>query len=167
MAVINGKVSHGDAVTSDESRNIIPLWINGEPAMSTPAVTFPVQSLARGKVVHHAQSANSEIAKKAADAAADAFRTWKKTSPQSRRDLLLRVADRYEAKTQALIDSQMLETSCTESWAKGNILYAIDCIRETSSRITSISGDIPSTMSSNRIALVFKQPIGPILTIAP
>ena len=153
--------------TYDSSSNPVPLWINGKATWSIPDVKFPVYSTSSGKVVHHAHSANSHAAERAVEAAAAAFVSWKRTSPQSRRDLLLRVADKYEAKTQVLVDAQMLETSCTEAWARGNVQYAIGIIRESASRITSISGDIPQTRSRDRLALVFKEPMGPILTIAP
>ena len=147
--------------------NVIPLWIGGKATTSSPAQTFPVYSSSDGKIVHDAQSADGQAATRAVDAASAAFLSWRKTSPQSRRDLLLRVADKYVAKTPALVESQVLETNCTESWARGNIAYAVEVIRESASRVTSISGDIPQTMSSDRLALVFKEPIGTILTIAP
>ena len=153
--------------THDATSHVVPLWINGEATTSTPVVTFAVQSMSTSEAVHHAHSANTQAAERAVEAAAAAFVSWRKTSPQSRRDLLLRVADKYEALTPALIDSQMLETSCTEAWARGNIQYAAEIIRESASRITSVSGDIPQTQGPDRLALVFKQPIGPVLTIAP
>lgn len=145
----------------------VPLWINGQPVTSTPPTTFDVHSLAEKRNVLVAQSADKKIALEAADAAQNAFKLWKSSSAVSRRKLLLRVADEYRTRTEQFIRSQVLETSCTETWAQMNVEYAIKLLEEIAARTTSISGEIPSMENPEHLALVFKEPIGPMLTIAP
>ena len=149
------------------SSHTIPLWINGEPVKSSPETKFGVLSFQSGNHVAFAQSANAGAAKKAADAALAAFPSWKRQSATFRRDLLLRVADKYAQRTGQFVQMQILETSCTEAFARFNVQYAIDTIKEIASRITSISGEIPTVANPDHLALVFKQPIGPMLTIVP
>lgn len=151
----------------DGSGPVIPLWINGEPVKSTPETKFGVSSFKGGNHVAFAQSANADAARKAADAALVAFSSWKRQSAKLRRDLLLRVAEKYAQRTEQFIEMQVLETSCTEKFARFNVQYAIDTIKEIASRITSISGEIPAVGNPDDLALVFKQPVGPMLTIAP
>ena len=151
-----------------EEPDVVPLWINGEATTSSPPTTFTVASVSKPQdapIIAH--SADSEAANRAADAAWAAFASWRKTSPQIRRDLLLRVADAYERRLQQLIELQMRETNCTNQWAQMNVKYAIELLKETASRVTAVSGEIPQITDHNRLALVFRQPLGPILTIAP
>ncbi len=145
----------------------IPLIIDGVATKSSPESTFDVHSHAAGKVVFTAQSANVEAAQRAAEAASTAFATWKYTNAIIRRDLLLRVADKMVEKTEDLVRSQMSETSCKESWARFNVGYAVELLQDLASRVTSISGEIPPSQDWNHMALVLKQPMGVILTIAP
>ncbi|KAH8892189.1 aldehyde dehydrogenase [Thozetella sp. PMI_491] len=146
---------------------VVPLWIDGASATASPAQTFPVHSAAKGQDVYLAQGADVDAAKKAADAAWAAFQTWRKEGPIQRRDMLLRVATILTQGKEELKQIQMDETSCTKEWAEMNVNLAIETIREFASRITSVSGQIPQMANPEHMALVFKEPIGPILTIAP
>ena len=147
---------------------VVPLWINGEATTSSPPITFTVTSVSKPQETPiTAQSADSDAATRAADAAWAAFGSWKKTSPQTRRDLLLRAASAYESRMQQLVEAQVHETSCTEPWAQMNVNYAIELLKETASRVTGVAGEIPQVIDHNKLALVFREPLGPILTIAP
>ena len=152
---------------SPGTADTIPLWINGLAVRSDPETKFDISSFKTAKWVASAQSANAGAARQAADAARDAFPLWKRHSATSRRDLLLRAAENYTQRAEQFVEMQVLETSCTEAFARFNVQYAIDTIKEIASRITSISGEIPTVANPDHMALVFKQPIGPMLTIAP
>ena len=153
---------------SSQEPDVVPLWINGEATTSSPPTTFTVTSLSKPQAPPiEAHSADSDAAIRAADAAWTAFASWRKNSPQTRRDLLLRVAEAYERRLQQLTELQVQETSCTEQWGQMNVKYAIELLRETASRVTAISGEIPQVTDPSKLALVFRQPLGPILTIAP
>ena len=153
---------------SPEEPDVVPLWINGKATTSSPPTTFTVTSLSKPRDTPiTAHSADSDAATRAADAAWAAFTSWRKTSPQTRRDLLLRVANAYERRLQQLTDLQVRETSCTVQWGQMNVNYAIELLKETASRVTAVSGEIPQVTDPSRLALVFRQPLGPILTIAP
>lgn len=146
---------------------LAPLWINGEAVTPAGLKTLSVYSSSLGRDVGYAVSADVSSGKRAADAAWTALRSWKKTSAVSRRDLLLRVADLYLANREKLVDLQKLETSCSHEFANMNVTLAAQGVQEMASRITSISGEIPQVSSYERMALVFKVPVGPILVIAP
>ena len=164
MGSINESVLERDPATGLE---IVPLWIDGMPVSPSSKSAIVVHSLSEGRDIYLADSAGPLEARQAADAAGVAFRTWRKTSPVYRRDLLYRVASSLERKTELLVSLQMRETSCSEEWARMNINEATASIREVASRITSISGEIPQLANFNQMALVFKEPLGPILSIAP
>lgn len=146
---------------------VVPLWIDGAPTSSSPSKRFPVHSSQQNKDVYLAESADVKAANLAADAAGKAFQTWRKTSFTHRRDLLFRVAANYIRRTEELVQLQMEETSCTSKWARMNVSLATDSVREVACRISAVSGEIPQMANPEHLALVFREPLGPILTIAP
>lgn len=146
---------------------IVPLLIGGVERAGSPSDIFPVYSYAQQKNVYLAESANAETAEAAADAAAVAFKTWKKTPAKDRRDLLLRYADLLQSHADELAAIQIAETSAAALWAKKNVQLAIALIQETAACINSLKGEIPQSESSDVLPLAFTVPIGPVLVIAP
>jgi acyl-CoA reductase-like NAD-dependent aldehyde dehydrogenase len=151
----------------DSNPLVVPLWIDGQSAAAHPAVTFPISPDEQGKTAF-AQSADVDAAKLAAAAAKKAFEQWRFSSPTSRRDILLRAAGLLDSRRAELVALQVLETNCAESWAQFNIDNSINNMREIAARITSAcTGSIPAIGSEKNLGLVFKDPVGPVLLIAP
>ncbi|CAM1503360.1 Fc.00g081360.m01.CDS01 [Cosmosporella sp. VM-42] len=146
---------------------VVPLWIDGEPTKPSTSRTFPVHCAAQGRDVYLAESADVAAAKLAADSSWKAFQTWKKVGPVHRRDLLMRVAAVLARRKDQLKMIAMEETSCNDAWAEMNVNVAIENLYEVASRITSVTGEIPQMASLQHTALIFREPIGPILSIAP
>ncbi|KAF2439469.1 salicylaldehyde dehydrogenase [Karstenula rhodostoma CBS 690.94] len=144
----------------------VPLWINGE-ALREPLTTFPVIQSTTGNAVHQAASATPQEALRAVASSKAAFRTWRNTSHVTRRELLLKVATYYEKHADTLVKSQMFETSCDEAWAKQNVELACRYLREIAAVISSVNGTIPQLEKPGAMGFVFKEPVGPVLCIAP
>lgn len=157
----------GLSTASDGYTKVVPLWIDGAPATSTPAITFPVISAEHEKTVYVAQSADVQTAAHAADVALKAFATWRHVNAVTRRQIILRAADILESRKEELVKIQREETSCQERWARINTDFAVRNMREIASKVTSIIGQIPPLESENQIALIFKEPVGPVLCIPP
>ncbi|KAF2110815.1 Aldehyde/histidinol dehydrogenase [Lophiotrema nucula] len=145
----------------------IPLWINGEAQPTNADTTFPVIQSISGETVHHAQSASSAQAIQAAESSKEAFRSWKRVPHTTRRELIQKVATYYEEHAEEFIKLQMSETSCTEPWARQNVNGSITYLKEIAACVSSVTGVIPQIEKPNTMGFVFKQPIGPILCIAP
>lgn len=103
----------------------------------------------------------------AVDAAASAFKSWKKTKVDERRDLLNRAADILLAKLQEGAKRQLTETNCATFWPHFDINAAAGLIKETAAALTSVYGNIPPSKDSDNLSLVFKEPLGPVLIIPP
>ena len=151
----------------DSGLEVVPLWIDGVAAESSQGTIFPVYSAKQEKNVYKAQSADTQDATRAADAALKAFGSWRHTSAYDRQALLLKAADIFEARQAEAIEFQVKETSCEPSWAGFNSRYGLSVMREIASRVTSVFGEIPRTTSESNLCLVFKEPVGPSLLIAP
>jgi acyl-CoA reductase-like NAD-dependent aldehyde dehydrogenase len=146
----------------------VPLWIDGKVVPLDESHTFTVYSAAQQKDVYRAQSASPELARKAANSSYEAFLAWKNTTYSHRRDLLLRVADIYEKRTDEFVKYQCEETSCSEGFAKFNIRLSCQCLREIAASIsTACTGELPPPETPGSLVLVHQEPVGPVLAIVP
>ena len=153
---------------SDGDTSVVPIYINGKPLPLDKSRYITVRSASGKKDVHFAQGATPEDAREAADAAYRAFLEWKKTTHTHRRDLLLRVAAILERRTDEFITYQREETSCHESWARFNVGLASRALREIAANISAeCTGELPPAETPGAFCLVFKEPVGPVLAIAP
>lgn len=150
------------------SENVLPIKINGSPQPIDHSCLIPVVSSAQGKVVHYAQSATAAQAIQAAESAYEAFKKWRHSTYTTRRDLLLRTAEIIESRRAKFIEIQVLETSCPESWANFNVTLLRNCLREIASNISqATTGQMPPVETANALALVYHEPVGPVLAISP
>ena len=157
----------GSLPNLESDLEVVPLWINGIEAESSKGTTFLVHSAKQEKNVFEAQSAHAEDATRAADVALSVFSTWRQTSAYDRQSLLFKAADIFETRKVEAITLQVAETSCEPSWAAFNVRYGLSVMREIASRVTSVCGELPKTVSEANLCLVFKEPVGPSLLIAP
>ncbi|OQV04491.1 hypothetical protein CLAIMM_09362 [Cladophialophora immunda] len=147
---------------------VVPCWINGKPIRLDARRLIEVYSSAQGKLVHYAQGASVDDATAAVQAAAETFKTFKRVPHQERRALLLKVADILESRVDELARYQIEETSCPEAWAKFNVILAARAIREIAANITiACTGEMPPPETAETFCLVYKQAVGPVLSIAP
>jgi acyl-CoA reductase-like NAD-dependent aldehyde dehydrogenase len=153
----------------DESGlNVVPLWINGKATTSLKPIVFPVHSATHNKAVYLAQGADSQTACIAAESALIGFEKWKRKPAAERRKVILRAADIIEKRQKELIDIQIEETSCSQTWAEFNIKYTLNALPEIASRTTTAcTGELPPMAAEGTLGLVLKVPIGPVLLIAP
>lgn len=146
---------------------VVPLRIGGKETASSPSIQFPVYSNAQQKDVYLSESADAKSAALAADAAFEAFKTWKKVPAVERRELLQNYARVLQANAERLFAVQQEETSAPELWCRKNLELAVGLIEETAACVSSLQGAIPQTSSASVLSLAFTVPIGPVLVIAP
>jgi acyl-CoA reductase-like NAD-dependent aldehyde dehydrogenase len=152
-------------MSSNTTTTTIPLWIDNKPIHTQ--TTIPVTQSSTSKIIHHAFSASPAEATHAATSSLSAFKSWRSTPHTTRRSLLERVATHFNDNAAPLIAAQIAETSCTEAWAKQNVTLSISYLREIAAQISSVTGVIPPTEKPHTQGFVFKEPIGPVLCIAP
>ena len=153
--------------STGDGRRAVPLWLNGEPQLPRNATLFPVHCAMSGFIVHYAVSATIADAEAACEASWSAFQSWKLSSPSHRRNILNGVADAFERRKDELVEVQFTETSCDEAWAANNVMISINYLREIAACVSSIMGQIPMNDKPETLSLVFKEPVGVVLTIPP
>jgi len=143
----------------------VPFYINGKQVH--PERKFNVVSPASGKVVHEAGSASEADVRAAVDTAADAFKTWKKSLPRARRNILLKVAEIMVERREELGNYMMDETGCPRQWADFNVNTARELVLDVAGRVGGLEDSMPTPADPNTGAMLLYEPFGVILAIAP
>ncbi|PMD58747.1 aldehyde dehydrogenase [Hyaloscypha bicolor E] len=131
-------------------------------------VSFSVRSPVTGSRLHDSTSASVADALTAVESAQKAFQSWKKTKPTARRDIFLKAAKIVEKRGDELGKYMMDETAASEFWGSGfNVPLAVDMLKDVAGRIPSVQGSVPIPGAEGKSAMVWKEPYGVILGIAP
>lgn len=153
-------------MTMSQSNNgITPLIINNE--WITTDIKFPVHAPATGQTSGYCAGASVEDAVRAVDAAKAAFPAWSKLKAYDRRDILLKAADIMESRKEELIQYQREETGAGRPFSEITFNMGVNFIKDFAARIPTIEGVVPSVTMDGEGAMVFKEPYGVILGIAP
>jgi benzaldehyde dehydrogenase (NAD) len=145
----------------------LSMLINGLKVTAEKNATFERRNPLDGTVATRAPAASPADAVMAVEAAAEAFRTWSETGPNERRALLLKAADKLEAKLPQFIDAVAAETGATGMWAGFNVMLAAGMIREAASMTTQVAGEVIPSDVPGSLAMGIRQPAGVVLGIAP
>jgi succinate-semialdehyde dehydrogenase/glutarate-semialdehyde dehydrogenase len=101
------------------------------------------------------------------DAASRAFKTWSKTAPRIRGEILRKAFEIMVAEADRLAEIISKENGKVLTDAKGEILYAAEFFRWFSEEAVRINGEFRTAPSGDKRILVTKQPVGVSLLITP
>lgn len=145
----------------------IPLIINGvDVVLESGERQFPIPNAsATGYTCF--QGATRQLAAQAAESSAQAFISWSKTKPAERRALLQTLAQVFKTNIKEIEQICQEETHSDPVFAQMITQDALELIEECAALTTSaVLGSIPS-VRGDAYGLVFKEPLGVILGIAP
>ncbi|KAJ5330076.1 hypothetical protein N7452_010466 [Penicillium brevicompactum] len=142
-----------------------PLIINNESIETD--IKFEVYAPATGELSSYCAGVSVEDAKRAVDNAQAAFPAWSKTKPYERRDLLLKAADIMSSRKEELIQYQREETGAGRPFTEHTFNMGVNFIKDFAGRIPTIEGVVPNINREGEGAIVYKEPYGVILSIAP
>jgi succinate-semialdehyde dehydrogenase/glutarate-semialdehyde dehydrogenase len=135
-------------------------WVNGS---STLAVTDPSDE----SVIANVQVSSDKECADAVDAADRAFKSWAKTAPRVRGEILRKAFEIMVAESDRLAEIVSRENGKVLTDAKGEILYAAEFFRWFSEEAVRINGEYRTSPSGDKKIIVTKQPIGISLLITP
>ena len=146
----------------------IGFLIDGAERQAESGATYDRNDPYTGKLATRAAAAGVADARRAVEAAAAAFQTWRKVGPAERRAILMKAADIMDGKVGEFIQLMLEETGATAPWAGFNVMLAANMLREAGAMTTQISGEvIPSNNPGITLAMGIRQPAGVVLGIAP
>jgi succinate-semialdehyde dehydrogenase/glutarate-semialdehyde dehydrogenase len=135
-------------------------WVNGS---STLAVTDPSDE----SVIANVQVSSDKECADAVEAADRAFKSWVKTAPRVRGEILRKAFEIMVAEADRLAEIVSRENGKVLTDAKGEILYAAEFFRWFSEEAVRINGEYRTSPSGDKKIVVTKQPIGVSLLITP
>jgi succinate-semialdehyde dehydrogenase/glutarate-semialdehyde dehydrogenase len=135
-------------------------WLDG---ISSIAVTDPSDN----STIANVAVASDEDCAAAIDAASNAFKSWAKTAPRVRAEILRKAFEIMVAEADRLAEIITKENGKVLSDAKGEILYAAEFFRWFSEEAVRINGEFRTSPNGDKRILVTKQPIGVSLLITP
>jgi len=135
-------------------------WLEG---LSTISVIDPSDN----SVIADVAVASDEHCKAAIDAASNSFKSWSKTAPRVRAEILRKAFEIMVAEVDRLAEIITKENGKILSDAKSEILYAAEFFRWFSEEAVRINGEFRTAPSGDKRILVTKQPIGVSLLITP
>jgi succinate-semialdehyde dehydrogenase/glutarate-semialdehyde dehydrogenase len=135
-------------------------WVNGS---STLAVTDPSDE----SVIANVQVSSDKECADAVDAADRAFKSWAKTAPRVRGEILRKAFEIMVAESDRLAEIVSRENGKVLTDAKGEILYAAEFFRWFSEEAVRINGEYRTSPSGDKKIVVTKHPIGVSLLITP
>jgi acyl-CoA reductase-like NAD-dependent aldehyde dehydrogenase len=150
-----------------ETKMEVHLLIDNRQVSADSGKTFERRNPVSGAVVTTSAAAGVEDARRAADSAGTAFKTWSKTGPTERRRVLLAAADKLEAKIGDISQAMAAEVGASGLWGGFNVMAAANLIREAASLTTQIQGETIPTDKPDTLSMTLRQPVGVILSIVP
>jgi acyl-CoA reductase-like NAD-dependent aldehyde dehydrogenase len=152
--------------TSGGLQHTVPLWIAGNEVQT--GIEFDVINPLTHNAAWKSCGAQKADAIQAVDAAQAAFSAWSRTKPRQRRDILMRAADILDRRAEELGSYMQKETGSAEFWSTGfNVPTSSEMLRDIAGRISSVAGAIPTCAEEGMNALIYREPYGVVLGIAP
>lgn len=146
-------------------RSTTPLIIDNKSIVTDNV--FEVRNPATNEVIRYCTGATVDDANSAVASAKAAFPVWSKVSPYERRNILTRAADIMLSRKEELIAYQMEETGAARLFVEKTFGLGAEFLRDVAGRIPSIEGAVPSVSEAGETSMVFKEPYGVVLGIAP
>ncbi|SNY58937.1 aldehyde dehydrogenase [Enterobacter sp. CC120223-11] len=144
-----------------------PLFIGGHAVAAENERTFERRNPVDDSVASRSATASVNDARRAVDAAADAFLAWRDSTPAARRALLQNAAEELEKRSEQFTAIMAAETGATPHWAGFNVHLGAEILREAAALTTQIDGQvIPSNVPGN-LAMGIRQGAGVVLGMAP
>ena len=143
------------------------LIIDNIETPATGGATFQRKDPSTGQPVTTAAAATVADAIKAVDSAAAAFKTWSKSGPSQRRNILFKAAELVHSRAGDFAKIMLAETGASESWGRFNVHLAQGMLREAASLTTHIRGEIIPADKPGAICMAIRRPAGVVVSLAP
>lgn len=143
------------------------MLINGE-LVAGEGTSLPVYNPHNGQEIVRLAQASEQQTKQAVDLAHKAFNEWGQTTPKTRSELLLALADRIEANAEALAKLESLNCGKPFHLALGDEIPAVaDVFRYFAGASRCLNGLASGEYLTGHTSMIRRDPLGVIASIAP
>ena len=142
-------------------------FIAGKWVGADSGETFDVTNPATGEVIGTVPSCGADETNRAIDAAAEAFQSFKKTTPKERAEMLHRLHDLIMENQEALANLLSAEQGKPLFEARGEVGMSAAYVRWYAEEARRVYGDVVGSPWADRRILVTREPIGVVSCITP
>ncbi|CAH0720002.1 unnamed protein product, partial [Brenthis ino] len=142
-------------------------YINGQWVNAESNAAFPVINPADDSVIAEVPDMDAIDAKKAVDAASNAFQSWKDTTAKERSIILRKWYDICVKNTESLAQIITAEAGKPLAESKGEIAYGNSFLEWFADTARHINGEIIQSPWPNKTIMVTRQPLGVVSIITP
>ncbi|WP_321903372.1 NAD-dependent succinate-semialdehyde dehydrogenase [Paraburkholderia tropica] len=142
-------------------------YIDGAWVEAVDGSTFPVSDPATDAVFTQVPNSGAQDAKRAVDAAHNAFATWRKVPAKQRAAIIKRWNDLIVAHTEDLGKLISREQGKPLAEGKGEVLYAASYVEWFAEEATRTNGDIIPAPVPGRRMYALREPVGVIAAVTP
>jgi acyl-CoA reductase-like NAD-dependent aldehyde dehydrogenase len=143
------------------------LLIGGEWTAASSGATFERTDPYTGEPVTIAAAASRDDARRACDAAGEAFAGWAATPPGERRLTLTRAADLLMERAQEIASVMTEEVGGTFGWGMFNCDLASRMLREAAAQTYAVTGEVIPSDVPGALSMGVRQPVGVVVGMAP
>ncbi len=143
------------------------ILVGGQWRAASDGSTFDVLDPSTGEVLATIADATAEDGAAALDAAAAAQRSWARTAPRDRAEILRRAFETVTARADDFALLMTLEMGKPLAEARGEVAYGAEFLRWFSEETARIGGRFATAPDGRSRLLVMKRPVGPCLFITP
>ena len=141
--------------------------IGGEFVEAADGRTAEVVNPANDQAIASVPASSEEDVNRAVDAAEQAFQTWKKTTPQDRSLLLLKIADKLEEKADELGRLESANAGKPVAAAIDEMAVCADLFRFFAGASRVMDGLAANEFAAGHTSIIRRDPIGVVASIAP
>jgi 1-pyrroline dehydrogenase len=142
-------------------------FIGGEFVDAADGRTAEVVNPANDEAIASVPASASEDVDRAVNAAETAFATWKKTTPQDRSLMLLKIADALDAQADELGRLESANTGKPVGAAIDEIAVCSDLFRFFAGAARIMDGLAANEFAAGHTSIIRRDPIGVVASIAP
>lgn len=143
------------------------LLINGEWVDAITGETYDVENPATGDIIATLQSAGSEDAMKALDAACAVQKDWVHTPARERSEILRRAFELVIERADDFATLMTLEMGKPLAEAHGEVKYGAEYLRWFAEEAVRLDGRVGNAPEADFPMLTRRKPVGPCLLITP
>ncbi|ARJ04206.1 NAD-dependent succinate-semialdehyde dehydrogenase [Cnuibacter physcomitrellae] len=143
------------------------LFLDGEWRDASTGARFDVIDPATERVLARVADASPEDGRAALDAAARAQRSWGRTAPRERAEILRRAFELVTARAEEFALLMTLEMGKPLAESRGEVAYGAEFLRWFSEEAPRIAGRYSTAPDGRNRLVVVQRPVGPSLFITP
>jgi acyl-CoA reductase-like NAD-dependent aldehyde dehydrogenase len=142
-------------------------FIGGEWVDAADAATFEDRDPYTGDVVATVAAAGAEDARRAIEAAAEAFGPWSAAPPAERQQVFLKAADALESRTDEIVALLARETGCSFGFGMFQMHFVPGLFRQAAGIAYAPIGQVIPSDVPGTFAMGLRRPVGVVGAMAP